>query len=164
MPFGERSGPLRGSQSYHPGLSAKHDGISVVRKPKSAGADARSDCLKCGRNGLAGGVDDVTLKAAEVVELLVTVLNWLGFLEAIIRPFLGASKRGRKRWGEGQCSAAERQRRLEPGPKTTDRRHHRGLRNNLLGQKSGRRTLPRLSRLGFARALRPDRARSGLSL
>ena len=68
----------------------------MVRKPKSAGADARSDCLKCVRNGLAGGVDDVTLKAAEVVELLVTVLNWLGFLEAIIRPFLGASKRGRK--------------------------------------------------------------------
>jgi len=68
----------------------------VVRKPKSAGADARSDCLKCVRNGLAGGVDDVTFKAAEVVELLVTVLNWLGFLEAIIRPFLGASERGRK--------------------------------------------------------------------
>jgi DNA transposition AAA+ family ATPase len=27
---------------------------------------------------------------------LVKVLNWLGFLEAVIRPFLGASKRGRK--------------------------------------------------------------------
>jgi hypothetical protein len=44
---------------------------------------------------LAGGVDDVTLKTPEVVELLVRVLNWLGFLEAIIRPFLGASKCGR---------------------------------------------------------------------
>ena len=38
----------------------------------------------------------MTLKTPEVVELLVKLLNWLGFLEAIIRPFLGASKCGRK--------------------------------------------------------------------
>lgn len=69
----------------------------MVRKPKSAGADAGSDCFERVRNGLAGGVDDVTLKTSEVVELLVKVLDWLGFLEAIIRPFLGASKCGRKR-------------------------------------------------------------------
>jgi hypothetical protein len=68
----------------------------VVRKPKCAGADARSDCLKCARSGLAGGVDHVTLKTPEVVEPLVKVLNWLGFLEAIIRPFLGASTCGRQ--------------------------------------------------------------------
>ena len=68
----------------------------MVRKPKSAGADAGSDCFECFSNGLAGGVDDVTLKTPEVVELLVKLLNWLGFLEEIIRPFLGASKCGRK--------------------------------------------------------------------